>query len=344
MKRIPVAVIGASGYSGEELLGILTNHPGVEVAWATSRAKHGRRLEDEMPRLAGSGLVFARPDLEKMPTEVEGVFLALPHGTAAEFAVPLVRAGRRVFDLSADFRLRRAALYRSVYGVEPPPRDVARKAVYGLPERYREQLRSAPLVAVPGCYPTGAILGALPALEAGLIRFDGAVISSMSGVSGAGRKAADPYLFCECNESVRAYGLLAHRHQPEIEQEMAAASGGRDGKIVFTPHLVPMNRGILTTAVYPLVDRVVRGRTVARLYAERYADEPFVLWRGGDVLPDTKHVAFTNRCEVTARVDRATGTLLVVSAIDNLVKGAAGQAVQCFNIAFGLDEAAGLRP
>ena len=279
MKRIPVAVIGASGYSGEELLSILTHHPCVEVVWATSRAKHGRSVAEEMPRLAGCGLVFVEPDLGKMPPEAEGVFLALPHGTAAEFAVPLVRAGRRVFDLSADFRLRRPALYRAVYGVEAPPRDVARMAVYGLPERYRESLRAARLVAVPGCYPTSALLGALPALEAGVIRFDGAAIASMSGVTGAGRKVADPYLYCECNESARAYGLLSHRHRPEIEQEMAAAAGGgRDGRLLFTPHLVPMNRGILTTAVYPLVDRRIGARAVARLYADRYASEPFVTW------------------------------------------------------------------
>ncbi len=338
---IRVGVIGASGYSGEVLLRLLHRHPEVDLVWATSRSRAGQAVSSVFPSLRGCALRFERPDPEKMPEGVRAVFLALPHGTAAEFAVPLVRAGKRVFDLSADFRLRRPSSFRRVYGVEPAPRDVYRSAVYGLPERYRDAIRNARLVAVPGCYPTGVLLGILPAIEAGAASPEGAVISSMSGVSGAGRKAVESLLFCECNESVRAYGLLTHRHVPEMEQELAAASG-TPAKILFTPHLVPTTRGILTTAAYPLAATGIRRDRLEALYRDRYGNEPFVRLCGEGELPDTKHVVGTNRCDVAVRIDRRTGRLLAVSAIDNLVKGAAGQAVQCMNIAFGLDETAGL--
>jgi len=251
MSRIPVAIVGANGYSGEELCAILARHPHVEIVAITSRQHAGKAAGDVLPRLAGVGdfanLVFTEPSIEALlASSAEYFFLALPHGLAAEFALPLCRAGRRVIDLSADFRLRDAGVYREFYGEDHPAPDVLKTAVYGLPELHRDAIRSAQLVGSAGCYPTSILLPLVPLLREGLICAEDILVSSASGVSGAGRKADLSLLFGECNESLRAYGLPKHRHLSEIEQELSLAAN-KPVVISFAPHLAPMTRGIHTT-------------------------------------------------------------------------------------------------
>ena len=255
-------------------------------------------------------------------------FLALPHGVAAEFAVPLLAKGLKVLDLSADFRLKSAATYKEFYDHDHPAPELLAKSVYGLPELHRDKIKTAQLVACPGCYPTSIILGVTPALRKNLIDPATIIASSLSGVSGAGRKAEEAYLFCECNESARAYGIPKHRHLSEIEEQLGA-------KITFIPHLVPLNRGIEST-----ITATLTGKVDLATYRDFYRGEKFV--RITDALPDTKHVATTNCCDISVRVDSRTNRLIISSCIDNLSKGAAGQAVQCLNLVCGFDETAGL--
>jgi N-acetyl-gamma-glutamyl-phosphate reductase len=265
-------------------------------------------------------------------------FLALPHGLAHEFAAPLLRAGLRVIDLSADFRIKDTAVYADFYGAAHPEPALAKESIYGLVEVYRQQLRDAKLVACPGCYPTSILLPLIPLLRAGMLRLDSIQVCSMSGVSGAGRNAKVEYLYAECNESVRAYGVPLHRHLAEIEQELSLAAS-RKVTITFTPHLAPMTRGIHTT----IFTRLAVGASAEAILPELeacYSNEPFV--RISQNLPDTKNVTGTNFCDISARFDARTGRLILLSAEDNLVKGAAGQAVQNFNLMAGLDETAGL--
>lgn len=351
-QKVRVAIVGASGYSGEELVRLLLRHPGVTLAAVTSRQYAGQPLTTVFPRFAGlpeaRTLTFIEPNVEQLAREAEVVFLALPHGVAAEFAQPLLAAGRRVIDLSADFRLRDAAVYKDFYQHDHPAPQLLAQAVYALPEVYRQDIRSAQLLACPGCYPTTILLPLIPLLRAGLVSPQGIIANSLSGVSGAGRKAELDYLFCECNESVRAYGIPKHRHLSEIEQELSRAAG-QPITLQFTPHLIPVNRGILTT-LYLTPAEPIRGaeaaaalsRRVADCYAAAYADEPFVRRLEGKALPDTKNVAGTNFLDLAWRVDPRTGRLLVISAEDNLVKGASGQAVQVMNIACGFPETTGL--
>lgn len=350
--KVPTAIIGASGYSGEELVRLLLNHPFAELVAVTSRQQAGQTVAQVFPKFASHPrarrLRFSEPNLEVLPRQAQVFFLALPHGVAAGFAVPLLRAGAQVIDLSADFRLRSAAVYREFYTHDHPAPELLAQAVYGLPEVYRDAIRGATLIASPGCYPTSILLPVIPLLRAGLVQSDGLIADSLSGVSGAGRKAEPDYLFVECNESARPYGLPKHRHLSEIEQELAFAAG-RPVTLQFTPHLIPVNRGILTTLyLTPTTD--ARGAEAAAALAERvaecyhaaYGDEPFVRLLEGKALPDTKNVVGTNVLEMAWRVDPRTGRLLVMSAEDNLVKGASGQAVQAFNILCGFPETAGL--
>lgn len=340
--RMQVAIVGASGYSGEELIRLLLRHPQAEIACVTSRQYANRPVAEVFPRFAGLDLRFSEPAVEQIAEAAEIAFLALPHGLAAEFAAPLRERGLRVIDISADFRLRDPAVYRQYYGVRHPAPKLLEKAVYGLPERYREALREADLVACAGCYPTSILLPVCPLLAAGLVEPDNIVACSLSGVSGAGRKVDLPYIFPECNESLRPYAVTGHRHLPEIEQELAAAAvGGAPVAISFIPHLMPVTRGIHSTII--LQAKVgVEAATILEQWRETYAGEPFVriLAEGG--LADTKHVTWTNCAEIGCAVDSRTGRAIVSSAIDNLTKGAAGQAVQCMNIMCGLAETAGL--
>jgi N-acetyl-gamma-glutamyl-phosphate reductase len=347
-----VAIIGASGYSGEELVRLLLSHPHTELTAVTSRQYAGQTVAQVFPRFAhhprARALRFSDPNVEVLARQAEVVFLALPHGVAAEFAVPLLQHGCQVIDLSADFRLKNGEVYREYYAHEHPAPELLKKSVYGLPEIYRDQIKTATLVAAPGCYPTSILIPTIPLLRAGLVRAEGIIADSLSGVSGAGRKVELDYLFAECNESVRPYGVPKHRHLAEIEQELSLAAG-RPVVIQFTPHLIPVNRGILTTLYlaptkhFATEDEMTTlNLAIAGCYQDAYGSEPFVRRLNGQALPDTKNVAGTNVIEIAWRLDPRTGRLIVMSAEDNLVKGAGGQAVQCFNCLSGFPETAGL--
>lgn len=341
MAEIRAAVIGASGYSGEELIRLLLRHPSVDLRVITSRKEAGKNISEIFPRFADSSLSFSVPDVPEIAKTCEVAFLALPHGLAAEFAIPLMEAGVKVIDISADFRIRSTAKYKEYYGADHPSPELLKKAVYGLPERYRDQIRNADLIACPGCYPTSIILPTAPLLEAGLVSTENIIVSSDSGVSGAGRKVDLPYIFPECNESVRAYGIVRHRHLPEIEQELAVAAKIDSLAMNFIPHLVPVNRGIFSTIILRPTS-AFSPEAVAEAYAKAYGTERFVRVLPSGKLPDTKNVTLTNSCEIGYVFDEHTGNLIVCSVIDNLTKGASGQAVQDMNIRFGLDEASGL--
>ena len=352
MKTKKVAIIGATGYSGEELVRLLLHHPHAELAAVTSRQYAGQTLAQVFPKFAthprAKALHFCEPKAENLAKQADIVFLALPHGVAAEYAVPLLDAGCLVIDLSADFRLKSAAVYQDFYTHEHPAPELLKKSVYGLPEVYRDKIKKASLIASPGCYPTSILLPLIPLLKAGLIHSSGIIADSLSGVSGAGRKAELDYLFVECNESVRPYGIPRHRHLSEIEQELSIAAGAQV-TIQFTPHLIPVNRGILTTLYLAPKQKfstaaemfTLTGK-ITECYAEAYGKEPFVRLLEGKALPDTKNVNGSNVIEIAWRLDPRTGRLIVISAEDNLVKGASGQAVQSMNILCGFPETAGL--
>jgi N-acetyl-gamma-glutamyl-phosphate reductase len=347
-----VAIIGASGYSGEELVRLLLSHPHVELAAVTSRQYAGQTLAQIFPKFAShpksKPLRFSEPNAEVLAKQADIVFLALPHGVAAEYAAPLLQQGCVIIDLSADFRVKSAAVYKEFYGHDHPAPELLDKSVYGLPEIFREQIKKASLVASPGCYPTSILVPTIPLLKAGLIKETGIIADSLSGVSGAGRKAETDYLFVECNESVRPYGVPKHRHLSEIEQELSFAAGTAV-TIQFTPHLIPVNRGILTTLYLAPAEHFADEKSAATLaeriaacYRAAYGNEPFVRLLDGKALPDTKNVVGTNIIEIAWRLDPRTGRLIVMSAEDNLVKGASGQAVQSMNIVCGFEETAGL--
>jgi len=347
-------VIGASGYAGEELVRLLLAHPNVELAAITSRQFSGKPVADVFPRFAhiekAMSLKFsdARPD--ELVRQAEIVFLALPHGLAAEFAKPLLvaaanpssggQAGARVIDLSADFRVHDAGVYKEFYGHDHPAPDLLGQSVYGLPEIYREQIRGAKLVACPGCYPTSILIPLRPLIRRKAIDRQRILVTSLSGVTGAGRKIEADYLFAECNESMRPYGVPKHRHLSEIEQELSILAGEKI-TIQFTPHLVPVNRGILTTICADIAANVVN-LDLKLLFENAYGQEPFVRLLGDERFPDTKNVVGTNFIDIAWRIDPRTNRLVVMSAIDNMVKGASGQAVQCLNLMCGYPENAGL--
>jgi len=345
MKRIKSAIVGASGYSGMELLRLLLGHPGVELVAATSRQEAGRPLADVFPRFRGAPgaeLAFMEPDPEAIAaTGAQIAFLALPHGVAAEIARALLGRGLKVIDLSADFRLRDAAVYQEYYGHPHPAPDLLAEAVYGLPEIRPDEIKAARLVASPGCYPTSILLPLLPLLRENLIDPSTIVANSMSGVSGAGRKADVPLLFCECNESARAYGIPKHRHLSEIEQELTLAAG-TNVVISFIPHLIPVNAGIATTTTATLREGVPPDAIAAAL-DNAYAAAPFVRLLGAGACADTKHVTRTNFIDIGWHHDPRTGRVILTSAEDNLGKGAGGQAVQAFNLMSGFSATGGLQ-
>jgi len=347
-----VGVVGASGYSGEELVRLLLTHPHVELAAVTSRQYAGQTVAQVFPKFAhhprSRRLRFSKPESELLAKQAQVIFLALPHGVAAEFAAPLLQLGCQVIDLSADFRLKSPEVYKEFYGHDHPAPELMAKSVYGLPELYRDAIKDAPLIASPGCYPTSVLLPVLPLLRDGLIKSAGIIADSLSGVSGAGRKTEVEYLFVECHESVRPYAVPRHRHLSEIEQELSRAAG-RPVVMQFTPHLIPVNRGILST-LYLAPEKhfgnaaemfALTGKITA-CYEAAYGNEPFVRLLDGNALPDTKNVVGTNVVEIAWRLDGRTGRLVVMSALDNLIKGASGQAIQSMNILCGFPETAGL--
>jgi len=345
MQRIKTAIVGASGYTGMELLRLLLTHPGVELVAATSRQEAGLPLGQVFPRFrnaAGSELCFIEPNAEAIAAAgTEVAFLALPHGVAAEIACELLDLGIKVIDLSADFRLRDAAIYEEFYGHAHPAPALLLEAVYGLPEIRADEIRAARLIAAPGCYPTSILLPLLPLLRENLIDPSTIVANSMSGVSGAGRKADVSLLFCECNESARAYGIPKHRHLSEIEQELSLAAG-KEVTITFIPHLIPVNSGIVTTTTAKLREGVAP-ESVGQALENAYAGAKFVRLLGRGVCADTKHVTRTNFIDIGWQHDPRTGRVILMSAEDNLGKGAGGQAVQCFNLLFGFSESDGLQ-
>jgi len=345
MDKLRTAIIGASGYSGEELVRVLLAHPRVEVVVVASRSLDGKPLGDAMPPIAplvSEGLCFRNHTPQELAgrEDIDCFFLALPHGVAAEFAVPLRAAGKVVIDLSADFRLRDREVYKTYYDAEHPAPELLADAVYGMPELHREAIKSAGLIASPGCYPTSIILGLMPALKAGLIDPSTIVANSISGSTGAGRKADVRLILPEVAENLYAYGVPKHRHLSEIEQELSAIAG-REVAISFIPHLGPYARGIHTTTTASLMKDTTQDE-VQQLFEDTYQDEPFVRVHGSGTLPAIKNVVRTNRLEVAVRTDPRTRRLLIFSCEDNLGKGAATQAVQAMNIRFGYPEPEGL--
>lgn len=340
-----VGVVGASGYSGEVLVKLLLGHPQVKLTAVTSRQHAGKSVAAVIPALRGPAaetLKFSDSDPTALAARKDiGLwFLALPHGTAADFAQALVPTGVKVIDLSADFRVADLATYEKYYGPHHAP-ELLPSARFVLPEltdpRWKSEIK---LAAAPGCYPTSTLVPLAPLLKAGVVTREHIVVNSFSGVSGAGKKAEEQYLFVERAESAKAYGLTKHRHLAEIEEQLAAAAGAKI-MVQFNPHLAPMRRGIATTITVPAAP----GATIDSLYAAwhaAYTGRPFVAILPGGETPDTAHVTGTNRVDLSAVHDARTGNFVITSALDNLVKGASGQAVQIMNLWLGLPETAGL--
>ncbi len=337
---IKAGIVGGTGYTGVELLRILALHPQVQIRTVTSRADAGQRVDAMYPNLRGYvDAVFAQPTLEALAGN-DVVFFATPNGTAMRMARDLLDRGVKVIDLAADFRLKDPSVWEEWYGELHVCPDLLREAVYGLPETDRERIRTARLVANPGCYPTATQLGFLPLIEAGLVRLDTLIADVKSGVSGAGRKAETAMLMSEAGESFKAYGVKGHRHLPEIRQGLEQAAGQPVG-LTFVPHLTPMIRGIHAT----LYAQLLPGKTpdLQALYEARYRGEPFVDVLPAGSHPDTRNVRGSNRCQIAVHRPQGGDTVVVLAVEDNLVKGAAGQAVQNMNLMFGLEETSGLR-
>ena len=336
---IRVGILGATGYTALEAIKILLRHPSVEITAVTSRQEAGEPIASIHRSLTGRlDLAFEASDIETIAAKTDVIFSCLPHGASAEQAVAFLRAGKRVVDFSADYRLDDLDTFRQWYGDHHPDPDRVGKVVYGLPELFRDRIASADLVANPGCYPTSAILPLAPFLRHGWVEPRGLVVDSKSGVSGAGRTAKLPFHYPECNESLSAYAVGTHRHMPEIDQ-ILRRHAGVEVETIFTPHLTPMDRGILST-IYAQPTRPIDQSAALELLQRTYRDEPFV--RIVEQLPATKDVAFTNACHISARIVR--GRLVLISVIDNLIKGAAGAAVQNLNCMFGLPETTALFP
>lgn len=337
-----VGVVGASGYVGGEIVRILVGHPEIRVTYLASDTYAGQPLSSAYPGLLGAEL----PDCEKLDLNVAAeradlLVLAQQNGWAMEIAAFLLDAGKKIVDHSADFRLRDPRTYEEWYRIPHKAPDLCRSAVYGLPELHRKEISAARLVANPGCYPTGAILALAPLLLNGVIATDSIIVDAKSGISGAGRsKLETTYLFAEANENLKPYNVAAHRHTAEIEQELSTIAGA-PLKTLFAPHLAPMTRGIMATA-YANLARELDTVSVLEMAREFYEDSCFVIVLPEGEYPATKNTLGSNYCHIAYKVDRRTNRIVAMSAIDNLVKGAAGQAVQCINLMLGLDETVGL--
>lgn len=339
---INIGIIGVNGYAGGELLRLLTQHPLAEIKVVTSRSQAGQPVSQVFPSFRGTkwGELIISDLSSPALADCDLIFLAVPHGAAAELAFEFLEKGIKVIDLGADFRLKDTDIYEEWYKLKHPHPTLLQEAVYGLPELKRKEIKNARLVGNPGCYPTSILLGIAPLLKAGILGNQLIIADSKSGVSGAGRSIRNDLHFPEMEGDFRAYGLITHRHTPEIEQE-ASLLAGKEIKLSFTPHLVPVVRGIFST-IYLSAGKKCSTKELTELYQEFYRGEPFVTVLSEPDLPQIKSVSFTNRCQLSVRYNSRTDQILVLSVIDNLVKGAAGQAIQNMNILFGLEETMGL--
>ena len=332
-EKIRVGIIGATGYTAYELILILLKHPGISIELVTSRADEGQTIEQVHPSLTGRlNLPLEQLEISSAAKKIDCAFCCLPHGASAEIVAKLLEQGIKVIDFSADYRLNDVATYEHWYGVQHPDANRVGKTAYGLPEAFSDSIAGADLVANPGCFPTSAILPLIPLVQQDCIELSPVIVDSKTGVSGAGRKPKLAFHFPECNESVMAYGVGQHRHTPEIDH-IVNRSTGKQISVTFTPHLIPMERGILST-IYVRPKHDWEDKKWLDLLASHYADAPFV--RVVEHLPATRHVSHTNFCDITAR--QVGEQLILISAIDNLVKGASGAAVQNFNIMYRFEQ------
>lgn len=341
MSMLKVAIVGSTGYTGVELLRILIKHPEIEIVALTSERFAGQKISDIFPSLESHlGLKCQKLDVKEISKMADLVFLALPHTMSMTAAPYFIESGVKVVDLSADYRLKESQIYQKWYKKEHTSKNLLESSVYGLPELYREQIKEADLIANPGCYPTSIILALAPLLKKEIVELGDIIIDSKSGISGAGRKTALDFHFPECNENIKAYGLGTHRHIPEIEQELSELA---QGKVIisFVPHLIPTTRGILSTIYAKLCERI-NSKELIDIYKDFYKDDCFVKICDEGKMPNTKDVLTTNYCSLGLAVNEKANRVIVVSAIDNLVKGASGQAVQNMNIMCGFEEAMGL--
>jgi N-acetyl-gamma-glutamyl-phosphate reductase len=338
---IRVSIVGASGYTGRELIKILLKHPSVKIAYLTSETYKGKRISEVHKSLAGLiDKKFEKLNMEKVAGDSDFIFLALPHGKSQKPVAEFLKRGKKVIDLSADYRLKEKSLYEKWYGLKHSYPQLLKKAVYGLPEIYREEIEKSSLVANPGCYPTGVILGVAPLLVHRLGDGNSIIADAKSGVSGAGRKLDIAYHFSECHENLTPYSVGKHRHIPEIEQELSKISRQKI-TISFAPHLVPMDRGILST-IYLNLKRKIPFTEIWNLYKDYYRKAPFVRILPESNFPQVKNVVETNFCEIGLMIDERTNRIIIITAIDNLVKGASGQAIQNMNLMCGFREIEGL--
>ncbi|MCM8796430.1 MAG: N-acetyl-gamma-glutamyl-phosphate reductase [Candidatus Omnitrophica bacterium] len=335
---INVGIIGVTGYAGEELLDILLRHPQVRIRSVSAKVDKPVKIQEIFPKFTGRTDLFCNtPDLKEIISLCDVVFLALPHTVSMGIVPRLLQAGKRVIDLSADFRLKDLKVYEKFYQVKHTDKDDVKDAVYGLPELYRQDIKTAKLIANPGCYPTVSILALAPLVALGFIQTETIVIDAKSGVTGAGRKIAEGFLFSEVNEDFKAYKVNVHQHAPEINQELSKLAG-KKLKVTFVPHLLPLNRGILATIYAQKNQKVVnsQGQKLINLYKKFYKKEPFVRVREERDYPRLKDVIHTNFCDIAIKEEKER--VIIVAAIDNLLKGASGQAVQNMNIMHGFGE------
>ncbi len=339
---IKVGIVGAAGYAGVGVLQILTSHPEAEVVWVSSEQAHaGKKISDIRPSLSGiCDLTCQAPDISGLIDSVDVVIMALPNGLAMKLCPLILKKGKKAIDVSADYRIKDLAEYKQWYKIDHASPDLVAEAVYGLPELFMDKIKGASLIANPGCYPTASILGAAPLVKSGLIDPKSLVIDAKSGVSGAGAALTDITHFPECNENLRAYAVASHRHNPEIDQILGDVSSQKI-LTTFVPHLIPMNRGIHAT-IYATLSGKADTDKVHSLYKDFYKNAYFVRVLEKGKFPATKYVSGSNFCDINVVADDRSGRVVVMSVIDNLVKGAAGQAVQNMNIIFGLDEKTGL--
>lgn len=341
MNKIKAAIIGATGYVGQELFRILYSHPNVEVTKVTSVSYTGKKYSDVYKNFNGiTELECSECDIEKIAEECDVIFIALPHGIASKTVTKSVLDKCKVIDIGADFRIKDKNIYEKWYGVEHFGEEVLKEAVYGLCEIHGEEVKKARLVANPGCYTTCSILSLYPLVKEGLIDTDTIVIDAKSGVTGAGRKPDLGTSYCECNESIKAYKVVSHRHTPEIEQELSIAAG-KDINLIFTPHLTPMNRGILATC-YAKLSGETDYKKLEKAYDKYYSNKKYIRLLKAGNFPETNKVKGSEYVDIGFAIDERTNSVIVIGAIDNLVKGAAGQAVQNMNLMFGFDESTSL--